>query len=302
MSDRLQSLVDKYRVSEDQAQAIFKTLMLPKLRMITPSNDPVAVIVGGQPGAGKSQVLDLAKIEFKNNIIICNADDYRTYHPNTKEILRLHEPYYPDITTKLAQNLNLMLRNECKQRGLHFALEITMRDGAGANATIQGIKNSGFTCNIDLLAVNEKWSRLGTVQRLENQRAVDNHGRMVSTEAHNDRYLAMPQAVKELADKKLYDNMRIFGRALVSVHDKTEQQVVLVAINPGDPASVLIKEQNRSFTQDEQKYFQNQVAHVAHLMKIRNAFAKEIKEFKQSFTAPGKTRKKVAFGYKLFRS
>jgi len=201
MNEEVQALVDKYSVSREQTEKIFKTLMLPELRTYTSSNDPVAVIVGGQPGAGKSQVLDIAKEEFQNNIVICNADDYRRYHPATQEILHLHESYFPDITTPFAQHLNLLLRNECKSKGFNFALEITMRDGAGVNATIQGIKNTGFNCNIDLLAVNEKWSRLGTVERLETQRAIEKTGRIVSPEVHHDHYHAMPGTVQQIVEK-----------------------------------------------------------------------------------------------------
>lgn len=298
MSDQLLSLIEKYRVSPENTKEIFDRFFLPELKHYRPSNDPVGVIVGGQPGAGKSQILNIAKEEFRDNIVICNADDYRKYHPNTKEILRLHEQYYPDITTKLAQDLNLMLRNACKKQGLNFALEITMRDGGGANATINGIKSSGFTCNVDLIAVNDKWSRLGTVERLEAQRATEKYGRIVSPQAHDDRYKAMPQAVKEIADKKLYDNIRVFGRALMSKNDRIEQQVIIVAVNPSDPASALVKERNRPFTTDENIYYSNLVQKVAGLMKLRNALANEIAVFKSQFL-PAEEKRQSKGGLKL---
>lgn len=171
------------------------------------------------------------KREFKNNIVICNADDYRKFHPDTTEILSVHEQHFPDITTALAQQLNLMLRNECKSKGFNFALEITLRDGAGANATIQGIKNSGFRCHLDIMAVNEKWSRLGTIERLESQRVAEKYGRVVSTEVHDERYQAMPLAVKEVIEKKLLDNLRVFGRRTVKTDKRIEQEISLISGN-----------------------------------------------------------------------
>ena len=202
MNDQLGSLVEKYKISDEQTRKIFERFILPELKYFTPSDAPTSVIVGAQPGAGKSQVLNLLKREFLNNIVICNADDYRKFHPDAVEISSLYEQQFPDITTGLAQQLNLMLRNECKSRGFNFAMEITLRDGAGANATIQGIKNSGFKCHLDIMAVNEKWSRLGTIERLESQRITEKFGRVVPVEVHDDRYHAMPGAVQQITDKK----------------------------------------------------------------------------------------------------
>lgn len=283
MNDQLYSLIEKYNVSEDQIQKIFERLILPELQFYPPSHQPTGVIVGAQPGAGKSQILNLLKAEFNQNIVICNADDYRKFHPQTNEILQQHESYFLDITTGLAQKLNLMLRNECKQRGLNFALEITMRDGAGANATIDAIKKSGFTCNIDLLAVNDKWSRLGTVERLEGQRAIEKYGRMVSTEAHDERYHSMPLAVQEIHHRKGYQNLRIFGRALLENSGRMEQQVSLIKNNPANPVEVLQGERNRPFTLDEIRHYQKEVERVENLMRMRNAPMSEIAAFRKLF-------------------
>jgi predicted ABC-type ATPase len=283
MSDQLHSLLEKYTLSEDQIQRIFERLILPELKFYTPTNNPTGVIVGAQPGAGKSQILNLLKQEYSQNIVICNADDYRKFHPATNEILHQHESFFPDITTGLAQQLNLLLRNACKSNGLNFALEITMRNGAGANATIEGIIKSGFTCNIDLLAVNDKWSRLGTVDRLESQRAIEKYGRMVSSEAHDERYYAMPQAVHEINEKQLYTKLRIFGRALTTVDDRVEQKVVLLQDNPADPVAALQQERNRPFTLDEIRYYQKEVQRIENLLRMRNASIQEIKDFKNLF-------------------
>lgn len=58
MNDQLGSLVDKYRISDDQTRKIFERFILPELKYFTPSDAPTGVIVGAQPGAGKSQILN----------------------------------------------------------------------------------------------------------------------------------------------------------------------------------------------------------------------------------------------------
>ncbi|MBK7883415.1 MAG: zeta toxin family protein [Chitinophagaceae bacterium] len=255
MADELSLLKEKFKVSEKVIDEIFKTELLPTLKYYTPATDPIAIIIGGQPGAGKTQIIQQAKKDFNNNIVECNADGYRDFHPFAKHIKAYHENLYPDLTTDLAQGLNIRLRRECQAQKLNFALEITLRDGAAVNATIAAVKKEGFTVNLNVLAVNEHWSKLGTYERLEAQRVITGYGRIVPDDAHDTRYKALPNALKDITEKKLYDNIHIYGRTLLTKEDKILQQVVLKAVNPTNPVDAYLKERNRPFTKEECKYF-----------------------------------------------
>lgn len=285
MADELSLLKEKFKVSEKVIDEIFKTELLPTLKYYTPAKDPVAIIIGGQPGAGKTQIIQQAKKDFNNNIVECNADGYRDFHPFAKHIKTYHENLYSDLTTDLAQGLNLRLRRECQAQKLNFVLEITLRDGNAVNATMAAVKKEGFTVNLNVLAVNEHWSKLGTYERLEAQRVIAGNGRVVSDDAHDARYKALPNALKEITEKKLYDNIHIYGRTLLNKEDRILQQVVLKAVNPGNPLDAYLKERNRPFTKEECKYFENMVNKVSGLMKLRNAPQKEMAVFKAKFSS-----------------
>ncbi|NKC11795.1 MAG: hypothetical protein GKR94_06295 [Gammaproteobacteria bacterium] len=57
---------DQHRLSEAEHQAIFERDIKPDLFAGTkPSSQPVAVIFGGQPGAGKSAAVDEAMNELR---------------------------------------------------------------------------------------------------------------------------------------------------------------------------------------------------------------------------------------------
>ena len=49
---------------------------------VTPQQHPIGFVLGGQPGAGKSSLIELAKRETKDNIMIINGDDFRFLHPD----------------------------------------------------------------------------------------------------------------------------------------------------------------------------------------------------------------------------
>jgi hypothetical protein len=62
------------------------------------SDSPVVVILGGQPGARKTELERITRVELGNNVISCNADVFRDYHPQVERIKHRHEAEYPAIT------------------------------------------------------------------------------------------------------------------------------------------------------------------------------------------------------------
>ncbi len=54
----------------------------------TPVANPQIVILGGQPGAGKSKIITLSENQFfkDGNVVVINGDDFRHYHPKAEEI------------------------------------------------------------------------------------------------------------------------------------------------------------------------------------------------------------------------
>ena len=73
---------DQHRLSEEEHQAIFERDIKPDLFAgAKPSSQPVAVIFGGQPGAGKSAAVDEAMNELgpRGGAVQIIGDDLRGY-------------------------------------------------------------------------------------------------------------------------------------------------------------------------------------------------------------------------------
>lgn len=66
--------------------AIFTHKVLPTFEHLLPSAQPKGYVLGGQPGAGKSQLLKQAAQEQQGNIALLNADEFRPLHPQFKAI------------------------------------------------------------------------------------------------------------------------------------------------------------------------------------------------------------------------
>ena len=44
-------------------------------------DSPVAIVLGGQPGARKSNIYQIARKRFSNNLVELDCDAFRVYHP-----------------------------------------------------------------------------------------------------------------------------------------------------------------------------------------------------------------------------
>lgn len=66
----------------------------------SPVDYPKIVILGGQPGAGKSKIITLSENElFKDgNVVEINGDDIRRYHPKAEEIFKNHDKLFAKLT------------------------------------------------------------------------------------------------------------------------------------------------------------------------------------------------------------
>ncbi|MBD4245803.1 hypothetical protein GUH33_07935, partial [Xanthomonas citri pv. citri] len=64
-----------------------------------PADQPQAIILGGQPGAGKSGLLEASKQGFADrNVVTINGDELRYYHPQYRDIQKADERRFAELT------------------------------------------------------------------------------------------------------------------------------------------------------------------------------------------------------------
>ena len=76
-------------------------------------NEQIVYVLGGQPGAGKSTLTSRIEEKMRNNIIAINGDDFRSYHPNYKNLVKAYgddsvlytQKFSNAITEKLIEDL-----------------------------------------------------------------------------------------------------------------------------------------------------------------------------------------------------
>ncbi len=276
---QLDALRIAYKLSENEINTLQARIIKKYTRNKTPVEPPTAVIIGGQPGSGKSELIIQALNLFRNNAVVCNADDYRDFHPKADEIKREHEKYYPEITVAYSQPWNNGLRDHCEKNRFNYILETTFSSGERMNDTIRQIKAKGYHVVIMVLAVPAALSVLGTHIRFEDMKRIEGFGRLVERRVHHEKYLAIPGTIETVARAKLYDSFHIYGRQTLQRKSAPTSGISLIEINPQDAVQIYLNERDKKWTPAVASYFNSACLNVVEMMVKRGATTKELKVF-----------------------
>jgi predicted ABC-type ATPase len=273
----IKELHEIYKLTDEEKEKISKRIINQYTQGVQPSTSPVVVILGGQPGSGKSQLITIAQKRLNNNAVICNADDYRDFHPKSEEIKRKYEKHYPDITVKYSQPWNAILQSYCEERKLNYILETTFSSGNQMNETITRIKNIGYRVLVMVLSVAKKLSFLGTRIRYESMKERDGYGRVVDKLVHDQKYEAVAKTLQMTVHANRYDEVFIYGRP-IEVSNEPPQGLILIGNNSVTAYEDYLSERDREWHAQDWNYYLKEVLQLINKMVNRKAKNKELKE------------------------
>lgn len=278
----LETLHERYRLSDKKFLQILQFIIEENTLGRTSSDHPVVVILGAQPGAGKTELEKEASSTLSDNVVICNADLFRDFHPATMSIKRDHEQHYPEITARYARDWNNGLRDYCEANRLNFILETTFSSGTVMTETIAALKRKGYRVDIKLLAVHPAISLLGSHLRFEEMKAAEGSGRSVGKQAHDQRFAMIAQTLHLVQKASAYDNLQIYARNINEDHRTLAKGIYLIGDNPKDPLWVFQEEVQKEWNVNFKAFVLRNIERVIQLMLERNASQKEIDAFVNS--------------------
>lgn len=195
-----QSIKDKYKLSEEEHNKIYKEIEKEVFVNSTPQDEPIAIIVGGQPGCGKGGVIAYTKNQVEANgkcIILITTDEYKPYHPNAIEIARKYPTEYVEIVEQDAGPWTGSIMKKAIDDKHNFIFEGTLKNDRILDR-IQELKQNGFNVTVRALAVPRLESLLTVHERYEKQMEVLTYGRLISIEHHNKAYDGIPTVVDKI--------------------------------------------------------------------------------------------------------
>lgn len=178
----------RYALTDEQHERIFQRLVLPTMLPSSGSvASPVAVILGGQPGAGKTRLLNTAALELqaRGPLAVINGDDLRSFHPACP-VLQRDDPLNAACHTDHDSGRWVeKLIEAARDRRVNLVIESTMRRPEVFIRTGGQLHAAGYRVEAWAMAVPERLSWQGVHQRYEAMLAAGSAARFTAREAHD---------------------------------------------------------------------------------------------------------------------
>lgn len=198
--------------SKNDVAKIARSIFRSQIEGRIPSKNPKAYILGGQPGAGKTSMQDMFRLQNADQIIVINGDEYRKRMPGHSEIKKLPGDEYARITQKFANSITESLIDKASSMSYNLIIEGTLRNQDTALHTCRLLKERGYLCELSVLAVNREVSYYSTKQREIMLRREGEVGRRTVTDNHNEVVRNLPRNVSRIYKSREFDNIKIYDR------------------------------------------------------------------------------------------
>lgn len=76
---------------ENRFPAVWRKALTNAKARVTAQEKPIGILLGGQPGAGKSHGTKVIRELLNGNVIVINGDEFRPYKQRYKELPHFHQ-------------------------------------------------------------------------------------------------------------------------------------------------------------------------------------------------------------------
>ena len=209
--EELEEVKEKYKLSQEEHDAIFEQIVELYLYDKFPVENPKAIVNIAPPASGKTGLNGFSANQFPdNNVVIINSDELKPFHPKVNEIAKKYPQYYTKVTDQESNTWTSDLFDKVLREGYNVIFE-----GTGKNARIlQTLKDKmqGYQVTVRGMAVNELNCLMSILERYENQLRTKGLGRLVILDHFYETYENMPNTIDEIEKSGVVDAVEIYKR------------------------------------------------------------------------------------------
>lgn len=192
---------DDYRLEPVEIDRIFAKSVVPDLFDTAAGDDePLLILVGGQPGSGKTQAGAEAVEKSGRAVVSIIGDDLRLHHPQYRHLLETDLPGMPEATAQLSGQLVQRAIDYAIAHRFNVLVEGTFRDPNVPLTTAQKFKDAGFHVEAHVLAVPPELSRISIAERYTRDLRLYGVGRFTSSEAHDKAVVGVLETLAAFED------------------------------------------------------------------------------------------------------
>lgn len=180
------------RLSPDDHERVFRERIIPEvLSNAVPQETPAAIMLGGQPGIGKSSSKRALRENLAGGVVDFSADLMRPYHRRFTELLQGDERLLSDLDAAIDQDARLWV-----DKALAYAIserfnvifDSNLANPARAGIVAEKFASAGYSTEVVFVAGAGALSRLGVLDRYQRQVEEQGMGAYCPPEIHDRNY------------------------------------------------------------------------------------------------------------------
>lgn len=226
--EEIQRVVRDYELTDKELEAAFARIARTESLGIIPGEKKIAVVVGGQPGAGKTNCITNTRRALNQNCVIIDNDAFRNYHPLVNEIKRYYPSLFTDCTDQLSFKATPRMIDIMSDAGYNLIIHQTLKSNVIADNAITKLREKGYVVIVRALAVSDLESKMSMIDR--SQALIEELGycRWVPKQNHDLAYAGLPNTVEYMEQSGKYDMIEILKRGGIPA----EPEVLYRHVNP----------------------------------------------------------------------
>ncbi|UPG89707.1 zeta toxin family protein [Luteibacter aegosomaticola] len=201
-------------------ERIFAERIVPRsgIPEATSHVQPKAIILAGQPGAGKGGLASQATTDLRRDVVKVDPDELRDYHPGATRFRAEHPYTWPTQTHPDASQWASELRDAAISQKKNLIIDTTLGNGDAAVGMIRNLQANGYEVEIRAVATHRLQSEAGVDSRFTQGLDRNGFGRYVPAEVREHVYRGLPSSLDKV-QAQTDAPIRIFNRQGQELYD-----------------------------------------------------------------------------------
>lgn len=190
-------------------------------RRFHPQTRPKAVLLAGQPGAGKTELSSMLLPTMENDAALINGDDYRRYHPNYRALYNEYGSDSVQMTAAFSAAVTERMIEDLSDHRFNLVIEGTGRTVDVPKGTAERLVQKGYQAEMAVIAARPEVSLISTLLRFYQMNENGTIPRATAMDAHDKVVAALPDNLDTLRTLPCFSRITIWDRNQDLLFDST---------------------------------------------------------------------------------